>query len=661
MKKILYVIFLALILSSYNAMAAKGVSDKHREFLNNNNQQQNFKSIRFDKFHFIPTHMSGKLGAFHKNNPQATLEAFLKKNGDVFRFTDRTELNFIRSRASENGISHHFFSQSIDDVPVKGIRISMHSNTNSSQIERINAYLVSEEDIVTTPNITLAQAELMLEGELNANKVLKISKSELVLSPIKNKPAELVWSLNVQYFDAENAMRDEAVYINALTGNITFSRSNILYAYKVQIWDAQDNETVNTALQYRVLASAGSIPTPLAPVGLNDAANISKLNGNFEKAYDYFNGRGWTSYDSFDKEIKASINKLVSTPGTCDKNNVCNLITSTNNASFSQGNAIPFGFGSGTAGQNAPWGNALDVVAHEFTHGVSYYKEGDTLYGQEASAIGESLGDIFASVIETLDSTGNLSSPNDNTWRMFESVSKPSDLTVAARYMDDPKKKSDDTGNDNDAFDYYPDFKNSSTGAPAHAVAGISNLAFYLLSHGGDHPRRSSVVVNGVGLATAINIFWEAFDNMTLQNTGDNYSFSKWRQATALAAKNLNLPPHVQEEVCKAWDVVGVEGKDKGHCATEYISLEWLGCIGNTPEFLATWFVLSPPDIYDVNYRLTTSGSYSSLYYGTSTSKTFTGKPYMPTSVQMRSYKNGVWSPYIGRIDPTTSCLGGGL
>jgi len=663
MKKIPYVISLALILSSYNAMAAKGVSDKQREFLNNNNQQSNFKNIRFDKFHFIPTHMNGKLGSFHKNNPQATLKAFLNKNKEVFRFTERTQFKFLNSNISSNGISHHFFSQSIDNVPVKGIRLSMHSNTNASQIESINTHLVSEDDVITTPNITLAQAKLLIEGELNANEVITNSEGELILLPVANKPAELNWLMNVQYLDVSNVKRDQSVYVNALTGRISQRLSNIYYAFDIKIRDA-NHTTSHTGTV--VLASVSSTPVP---VNQSDEDEIKNLRDNFADTYSQFesnfkvNNIGWKSFDNNDTLIKASINSEFIDDQSCSTGE-CPVSQHPNNANFSPSDNH-FGFGNGDGARYAPLGNALDVVVHEFTHGVNYTRLNNThLHGKEAAAIGESLGDIFAAAIETKVNTGSFSSPNNNTWKVFESVYTPggSIPNDAARYMNDPAiKVHESIGSPNRAFDYYPEFDAVVGDTSEHAGAGISNLAFYLLSQGGFHPRgKTTTHVSSIGLSAAIQVFWDAYNYMSLNGQTNNYTFAELRQATAQAVSN---DPQKQEQVCKAWDAVGVEGSGTGYCSLgeQSLHIEWLGCDGNTPRYLAVWSNTFTPESYDVNFRLSTTGSFSPLYNGSGTSKEFNGKPYMPASVQMRVNRFSMWSPYINRSDPTTSCRGGGL
>jgi Zn-dependent metalloprotease len=72
--------------------------------------------------------------------------------------------------------------------------------------------------------------------------------------------------------------------------------------------------------------------------------------------------------------------------------------TKYNNAFWSQ-NSMTYGDGDGITYK--PFSYAVDVVAHELTHGVTQY-ESSLVYSYEPGGLNEAMSDIFAACIEHL-------------------------------------------------------------------------------------------------------------------------------------------------------------------------------------------------------------------------------------------------------------------
>src|SRR5690606_7583791 len=68
---------------------------------------------------------------------------------------------------------------------------------------------------------------------------------------------------------------------------------------------------------------------------------------------------------------------------------------------------------------------ALDITAHEITHGLTDYTA-DLVYRMESGALNESFSDIFAAAIE------HYGRPNKNNWNIGE------DIGVTLRSMSNP-------------------------------------------------------------------------------------------------------------------------------------------------------------------------------------------------------------------------------
>jgi vibriolysin len=113
------------------------------------------------------------------------------------------------------------------------------------------------------------------------------------------------------------------------------------------------------------------------------------------------------------------------------------------------------------------------------------------------------------------------------------------------------------------SYDY-----NSSAVASAdvHYGSGVPNLAFYLLSAGGTHPRgRSTTAVTGIGADDAGDIWYLALSNYMTAST----NFAGARAATLSAAAALfGTASQQYTSVGNAWTAVGVGAAAPATCTT---------------------------------------------------------------------------------------------
>lgn len=184
----------------------------------------------------------------------------------------------------------------------------------------------------------------------------------------------------------------------------------------------------------------------------------------------------------------------------------------------------------------------LDIGGHEMTHGVTQY-EANLTYSGEPGGINESMSDVFGAMVER----AALGASADN-WTIGEDAWTPSVSGDGLRYMDDPAA-------DGVSYDYY---SSSLSSADVHYTSGVGNLAFYLLSEGGTHPRgKSSTVVTGIGADDAADIWYLALSSYMTSST----SYSGARTATLSAAAALYGSSSTQyTQVGNAWTAVGVGG-----------------------------------------------------------------------------------------------------
>jgi vibriolysin len=206
---------------------------------------------------------------------------------------------------------------------------------------------------------------------------------------------------------------------------------------------------------------------------------------------------------------------------------------------FWNGTQMVYGDGDNVTASNLA--NSLDVTAHELTHAVTDY-ESDLIYSGESGGLNESMSDIFGAVCEWY---GDGKVVSQKLWLIGDDVWTPATPGDALRYMHSPTL-------DGDSLDYFPDY---ASGVDVHYSSGISNLAFYLLSQGGTHPRaKTSTVVAGIGIEKAARIFYKAnVDLMTPSTT-----FEQAKIATEQAAQQLGYDAATIASVSNAWKAVGV-------------------------------------------------------------------------------------------------------
>ena len=213
------------------------------------------------------------------------------------------------------------------------------------------------------------------------------------------------------------------------------------------------------------------------------------------------------------------------------------------NDAFFNGTQLTFGDGDGV--RTAFLARGFDVVAHEFTHGVTM-TTARLIYRGESGALNEATSDIMAAVATSFFQGWGLGA---NVWQMAESVFTPGIPGDAARYMDDPVR-------DGNSRDWYPfRYLGPQDFGGVHINSGIGNLAFKLMTTGGPHPRmRTPIMVPAIGIQLAAQTWYRALRFYMPANC----SFRTARYATARAVFDITRNAANRNAVHTAWDAVGV-------------------------------------------------------------------------------------------------------
>ncbi|WP_026411901.1 M4 family metallopeptidase [Actinomadura oligospora] len=206
-------------------------------------------------------------------------------------------------------------------------------------------------------------------------------------------------------------------------------------------------------------------------------------------------------------------------------------------------------YGDGDGVQLAPL-TALDVAAHEMTHGVTSATANLT-YSGESGGLNEATSDIMAAAVEFY--ANNPSEQAD--YLVGERVVLPGFGKPALRFMDKPSK--DGKSPDN----WSTTLKN----LDVHYSSGVANHFYYLLSEGSgpktingvsyDSPTANGQPVSGIGRDAATRIWYRALTTYMTSST----DYAAARTATLNAAKDLFGAGSAQyNAVAATWTAVNV-------------------------------------------------------------------------------------------------------
>ncbi|MBL8297284.1 MAG: M4 family metallopeptidase [Rhodanobacteraceae bacterium] len=357
----------------------------------------------------------------------------------------------------------------------------------------------------------------------------------------------LAWDADVSY-DNGGRIFHSRLFVDARNGSLLNSYTYVREAL---------NRAIHNLNGTCITNSGGNLPGQLvlSEGGNSSDSVVNQAYRNVGRVYWFF--RDAFNRDSFNgsgARITVSVRGQFPTPqGGC----------SGDNAIWS-GSQIVMGRGGSTF---KDMNTEPDVMYHELGHAVTQ-STSNLVYQKESGGLNEATSDIYAASVEAWMNTvsgepgaGTAVNyvPDADTWNLGENM-RADGSSAPLRYMHDPKA-------DGRSLDHYtqytqqygncsPSQQNDMCGV--HLSSGIANLAFYLLTVGGTHPRNaSSVSVPKIPFDRAIKYVYEAHTSVLQANDG----FSRMRNAMMARARvNGSVGPCDEISVAKAWDAVGVSG-----------------------------------------------------------------------------------------------------
>ncbi len=468
----------------------------------------------------VPNFVAGRLGYLDSIDKQGA-RGYFEQISPALRMTGREELKHVRTTTDRLGQVHMRFQQYLNGLPVVGAELLLHADRDTGEVTVLNGRFLPDE--IGLPTAAEINPDMALES---AAVQAGIEQGVLLDDPVltyvvnDNGKAYLAWAAWVSYSDKEGPHVDR-LFSDAATGDLVAQHGYIKRALNRKVYNGNHTDPNYPTLPGTLMISEGGSSTDSA---------AQDCYTNFGYTYNYYKNR--FNRDSFD-------NAGATLTGTV------HVGTNWVNA-YWNGSQMVFGDGDGT---NATYlSKALDVVAHELTHAVTE-RTADLTYSNESGALNEAMSDIFAAGVEVYRD----GSVNSNTWKVGEECWTPATSGDALRYMNNPTQ-------DGQSYDYYPErYTGTSDYGGVHLNSGIANLAFYLLSQGGTHPRsKTTTVVTGIGITKAEQIFYRALT--TYMTTSTNFQGA--RNATAQAAADLyggtSSAEYTQVQNC--WTAVGVPG-----------------------------------------------------------------------------------------------------
>lgn len=258
--------------------------------------------------------------------------------------------------------------------------------------------------------------------------------------------------------------------------------------------------------------------------GLGLWVGVLDVHWGAEKVYDYFYSKfNRSSYDNNGSKIKSDVNLYMY-----------------NNASWdNQHHIMNFGFKDNMLDYPIV---SLDIVAHEFTHGVSC-STSNLDYRGESGALGEGFSDIFAVCVEKYAKPSN----GVKIWQIGEDIGTP------IRDLRNPTCKYYHGSN----WVNTSNLSLSNDYGGVHTNCGVIGYWFYLLVNGGPGTNESgsAVPVTSIGLNKAIQICYL----MNTSHLTSNSTYSDAKTCSYLAVQELGYNNETISQLKNAWYNVGVE------------------------------------------------------------------------------------------------------
>jgi len=452
-----------------------------------------------------PAGIKGKSSRLSGNSPFRMNVQALKSFFDAeIQKGNLVEVMFQEDQAT--GMSHIRYDQFYQGIPVFGGQVVYH--IRNGVVESINGEYYRVSGVQGTPSLSREDAVALYQAHVAEPNVQELKEeTRLIIFPREEGVFSLAYQITLfkeDYFSMTG-------FIDAHSGEVLFEYSNIHF----------DEGVIGLGINYH--GASMKLAVTRGTDGyyyLYDEKRIRPFNlytVDYRTRYIPGDADNYWDFDGALVSIHALVGfvydfyyKFFGRKGI-DGNNLDTVVfvhnTKYKDNAFWNGETLNF---CDPGKKNQQNGAALDVVAHEYTHGVTDYSS-DLVYAFEPGALNESFSDIMGTTAEFYwYPVGQGLYMAD--WYIGEDAT-PYYNTFGCRNLADPNSNSqlgDPRYPDpcHLAQQYYVPFEFDNGGV--HLNATIYAHAFYLLANGGRN-RVSGIKVNGIGIDKASNIFYQAW------------------------------------------------------------------------------------------------------------------------------------------------------
>jgi bacillolysin len=513
-----------------------------------------------------------------KKLPFIHARRFIAENKALLGDLDEgTELSDGRAFTDDSGGTHVVFNQKYGDVRVMGGTISIHYG-NDRSINLIKSDLVYSIDLPSKPKIGPDKAtEIAIKDAGRSAEASLGRKSELFVvnadsADIEEKRLKnyLCWKIGIVYPDGETNP-DWIYFVDALTGEVLFRTTAIqtgsgtgFYSQGPELnsnplgstFCLRDNLTSSSwpiggyarRPELHTYDDAGSGNRALTDYSVdpdNNWDNRGEIPANHDndqrQEVDIHRFLGYVMNYYKNEHNRYSLDGIGTADVKAHAHTGCLLNDACFNLHYEQ---LYFNTGDWVSRRFI---STLNIVGHEFTHGVLWYYGIAQNYHRETGAVNEAICDLFGYLIA-------LRHPEDSGLKPWE-IGEQSFITGRGRNIANPScddsgeprynATNDETISVSVANGYYPDHYNIRYHGPddishdwggVHINSTILSHAVYLMMHGGTN-RISRGVVTGIGVPEVARILYWVIATGLLNETSN---FRDFRTAFLLACNVLH-------------------------------------------------------------------------------------------------------------------------
>ncbi|MFI6602128.1 M4 family metallopeptidase [Nonomuraea sp. NPDC050536] len=462
-----------------------------------------------------------------RHNAIATSQNLIKADKAALQATDQDSFALTSSIEGPRGLQYLTYGRTHAGLPVYGGDVVVATDSSGAVVQSVASGQQSRIDVSTKPAVTAVRAAVTARTRLA--KVASVATPTLVIHATTAKP-RLAWEVVVTGADHPSTLH---VYVDAGTGKV------------IDQWDEVREGTGNSYY------NGNPVTIDTTPAYTMRDPNRSGIqcggqNGQpYTKSTDSWGNGGGTNLET------ACVDALFDVQHEWDM--LKNWLG--RNGINGQGGGYPAYVGLNEVnaywtGSYATFGHnqagsqqltSMDVVGHEFGHGVFQFSGGGgSGSGNETGGLNESTGDIFGALLEHyVNEPASLDPPD---YLVGEEVNLAGNGPI--RNMQNPSA----TGDPNC-------YSSSIPSTEVHAAAGPQNHWFYLVAEGTNGSTRcdGGAAITGIGIQKAGQIYLAALNTKTLP-----WTYGKARVATLNAAKSLFSGCNEFNVVKAAWSGVSV-------------------------------------------------------------------------------------------------------